>query len=185
MACETACPSGVRYAPLVEHTRAAIEQHHERPWADRLFRMALFQRPALSGAAAAARLLPLAGVHLLRRVPGFMALLPLRLRNLLTLAPEAPVGTRGDRRVHAGTRRRSGRRVGLVTGCVQRVFFGDGQRGDRRVLAAEGCDVFAPAAQGCCGALALHAGRDDDARAFARQLIAAFESCRIRCRRSS
>ena len=27
------------------------------------------------------------------------------------------------------------------------------------VLAAEGCDVVAPSGQGCCGALALHAGR--------------------------
>jgi glycolate oxidase iron-sulfur subunit len=44
-----------------------------------------------------------------------------------------------------------------------------------RVLAAEGCDVVAPREQGCCGALTLHAGRLDDARAFARRTIAAFE----------
>src|SRR5436853_1575906 len=31
MACETACPSGVRYAPLIEQTRAAIESHYARP----------------------------------------------------------------------------------------------------------------------------------------------------------
>ncbi len=43
------------------------------------------------------------------------------------------------------------------------------------VLAAEGCDVVAPPEQGCCGALALHAGRRDEARAFARRTIASFE----------
>jgi glycolate dehydrogenase iron-sulfur subunit len=43
------------------------------------------------------------------------------------------------------------------------------------VLTAEGCAVVAPAVQGCCGALALHAGRIDEARAFARRLIDVFE----------
>jgi glycolate oxidase iron-sulfur subunit len=43
------------------------------------------------------------------------------------------------------------------------------------VLAAEGCEIIAPASQGCCGALALHAGEREQARAFARQLIATFE----------
>jgi glycolate oxidase iron-sulfur subunit len=43
------------------------------------------------------------------------------------------------------------------------------------VLAAEGCEVVAPRDQGCCGALALHAGRLEEARAFARTTIAAFE----------
>jgi len=43
------------------------------------------------------------------------------------------------------------------------------------VLAAEGCDVVAPRDQGCCGALALHAGRLEEARAFARRTIDVFE----------
>src|SRR5207245_10374081 len=66
-------------------------------------------------------------------------------------------------------------KLGLVTGCVQRTFFGHVNEATVRVLAAEGCEVIAPSTQGCCGALALHAGRDDEAREFARRLIAAFE----------
>jgi glycolate oxidase iron-sulfur subunit len=118
--------------------------------------------------------LPLAGAHLIRKFPRVTARLPAHFRNLLTLAPDTPSWhSEVDGLTPAqGTTRRS---VGLVTGCVQQVFFSPVNEATARVLAAEGCDVFAPAAQGCCGALALHAGRDEDARAFARELIAVFE----------
>ena len=42
MACVTACPSGVQYAPLIEATRAQIERRYPRSLADRLFRGAIF-----------------------------------------------------------------------------------------------------------------------------------------------
>jgi glycolate oxidase iron-sulfur subunit len=171
MACETACPSGVRYAPLIEETRAAIEHHHQRSRADRLFRRLLFWTLPYP---ARLRLLsmPLALVRLLRRFPRLLSLLPARIGNLITLAPDPrPGGTIPARTSATGARRA---RVGLVTGCVQRVFFGDVNAATARLLAAEGCEVVAPP-QGCCGALALHAGRDEDARQFARDLIRAFD----------
>jgi glycolate oxidase iron-sulfur subunit len=62
-----------------------------------------------------------------------------------------------------------------MTGCVQRAVFGDVNDATVRVLTSEGCEVHAPRTQGCCGALALHAGEDASARQFARQLIEAFE----------
>src|SRR5256714_3119799 len=65
--------------------------------------------------------------------------------------------------------------AGLLTGCVQRLVFPNVNAATVNVLAAEGCDVVAPADQGCCGALALHAGRLDEARAFARKTIETFE----------
>ncbi len=179
MACETACPSGVRYAPLIEETRAAIEHHHRRPIGDRLFRGLLFWLlPHPNRLRPMAK--PLALVNVLRRFPRLLALMPLRLRNLVALAPDAsragatkdiPEATPAE-----GTERL---RVGFVTGCVQRVFFGHVNEATVRVLSAEGCEVLAPAQQGCCGALALHAGRDDEARAFARELIRVFEQAKV------
>jgi len=179
MACETACPSGVRYAPLIEETRAAIEHHHERPLGERLFRRLLFlllPYPARLRVIA----LPLVFVNLLRGWPGLLKLLPRRLSNLIELAPDATLSglttSVPERTPASGTARM---RVGLMTGCVQRVFFSRVNDATVRVLAAEGCEVVAPAGQGCCGALALHSGRDEDARAFARDLIATFERSNV------
>lgn len=175
MACETACPSGVRYAPLIEETRAAIEHHHTRPFADRAFRRLLFlvlPYPARLRVLS----LPLALVDRLRRWPRLLEKLPPRIQNLIALAPaprsEESRAAIPGRTAAVGEPRA---RVGLVTGCVQRVFFGHVNQATVRVLAAEGCEVIAPRSQGCCGALALHAGRDDEARRFARGLIRAFE----------
>jgi len=69
--------------------------------------------------------------------------------------------------------------VGLLTGCVQRLVFPRVNEATVNVMAAEGCDVVAPADQGCCGALALHAGRLKEARAFARRTISAFERAEV------
>src|SRR6185436_7021027 len=62
-----------------------------------------------------------------------------------------------------------------LTGCVQRIAFPRVNDATVRVLAAEGCDVVAPSEQGCCGALALHAGRLAEAQAFARRTIEVFD----------
>jgi len=57
---------------------------------------------------------------------------------------------------------------------VQRVYFPEVNAATLRVLAAEGCEVVVPPAQGCCGALSLHAGRDGEARELARALVESF-----------
>ena len=77
-----------------------------------------------------------------------------------------------ERTSAAGAKRMT---VGVLTGCVQRLVFPNVNTATINVLSAEGCDVVAPRDQGCCGALALHAGRLDDARSFARSTIAIFE----------
>ena len=75
-----------------------------------------------------------------------------------------------------GTRRAV---VGMLTGCVQSVFFPQVNAATARVLAAEGCDVIIPRGQGCCGALSLHSGREAEASAFARRTIATFEQAGV------
>jgi glycolate oxidase iron-sulfur subunit len=70
-------------------------------------------------------------------------------------------------------------KVAVLTGCVQRLSFSDVNRATVNVLAAEGCSVAVPPAQGCCGALPLHAGHIDQARRFAKHNIAVFEAAGV------
>src|SRR6202012_4933106 len=92
------------------------------------------------------------------------------------LAPPAtrpmPAGRFPERVAARGERRAV---VGMLTGCVQSVFFPQVNAATARVLAAEGCDVIIPRSQGCCGALSLDSGRVAEAAPFARATIAAFE----------
>ncbi len=179
MACETACPSGVKYAPLIEQTRAAVETHHVRTGGERWLRRLLFNTlPYPSRMSLLAWPLVLLGP--LRRSPALLRLVPERFRPLLTLAPDVTVASLSARAPeHTPATGDTRMRVGLVTGCVQRTFFGQVNEATARVLAAEGCDVIAPPAQGCCGALGLHAGEPDQTRAFARNLIDTFERAQV------
>lgn len=49
-------------------------------------------------------------------------------------------------------------RVGLVLGCVQRVFDPGVNAATLAVLAANGVEVLLPEGQGCCGAVSHHQG---------------------------
>jgi glycolate oxidase iron-sulfur subunit len=69
--------------------------------------------------------------------------------------------------------------VGMLTGCVQSVYFPRVNAATARVLAAEGCDVIIPRDQGCCGALSSHSGRTAEAASFARKVIATFEAASV------
>lgn len=85
-----------------------------------------------------------------------------------------PRTERGGGGVAAGSRR-----VGVLTGCVQESLFARVNRATERVLAANGATVVPVPSQRCCGALDVHAGRLDQARALARANIAAFEDANV------
>jgi len=181
MACVTACPSGVQYDLLIQETRAQVERVHERTAADRAFRRLIFETfPHPGRLRALAPLLALQrrlGVDALvrRRRGGLLGRLP-RLRSMAGLAPPVPVRralARLPEVTPAVGERRA--RVGVLQGCVQRVFFGEVNAATVRVLAAEGYEVHAPRAPRCCGSLQLHTGYEDIAQELARENIARFE----------
>lgn len=101
-----------------------------------------------------------------------------RIQALQWLLPAATVRAAAARLPEttpaSGTRRG---RVGMLLGCVQRVFFDNVNQATARVLAAEGFDVFAPRNVRCCGALMLHSGSEAEALDLAKKMIEAFEPC--------
>jgi glycolate oxidase iron-sulfur subunit len=181
MACVTACPSGVEYGKLIEATRAQIERRYTRPAAEKRFRRLLFSifpRPdRLRALLLPLRLYQKAGLQSLVRRVGIPKLLPARFRAMEALLPQVPAHETLPELIPAQGERR--RRVGLLLGCVQRVLFPQVNAATARVLAAEGCEVVAPKAQPCCGALLVHAGEEEHAVQLARQTIDAFEKARV------
>jgi glycolate oxidase iron-sulfur subunit len=191
MACVPACPSGVRYDLLIEAARTWAEDDDEtsprllppRSRRDQGMRAAIFAtfpyprrlRMLLAPLRAAQRTrLDRLALHssLLRRLaPEAVAALAVapapgrRSRAVLPLRLPA----RGPRRAV----------VGMLTGCVQSVFFPQVNAATARVLASEGCDVVIPPGQGCCGALSLHSGRRSEAAAFARRTVEEFEQAGV------
>jgi glycolate dehydrogenase iron-sulfur subunit len=181
MACMTACPSGVEYGKLIEATRAQIERRYTRPAAEKRFRRLLFSifpRPdRLRALLLPLRLYQKAGLQSLVRRAGIPKLFPARFRAMEALLPQVPAQEALPELIPAQGERR--RRVGLLLGCVQRVLFPQVNAATARVLAAEGCEVVAPKAQPCCGALLVHAGEEKQAVQLARQTIDAFEKAQV------
>jgi glycolate oxidase iron-sulfur subunit len=181
MACMTACPSGVEYGKLIEATRMQIERRYQRPAAEKRFRNFLFNvftRPdRLRALLWPLRLYQNTGLQSLVRRVGIPKLLPSRWRAMESLLPGVPAQEKLPELIPARGERRH--RVGLLLGCVQRVFFPQVNGATARLLAAEGCDVVIPAEQSCCGALLVHAGEEEQALQLARQTIGAFEKAQV------
>jgi glycolate oxidase iron-sulfur subunit len=180
MACVTACPSGVQYDKLIESTRQQVERRYERRADDKAFREMIFQffpyPNRLRAVAAPMRLYQRFGIGDKLRRAGIIQRIPARMRAMEALLPDLPKEEKiPDLTVPAGEKRR---RVGVLTGCVQRVFFSPVNAATVRVLAAEGCEVVAPK-QGCCGALSTHAGREEESLDFARKTIDTFEDLNL------
>jgi len=190
MACVPACPSGVQYDRLIGAARGWAEEtpggapaplppRSLRARAARAAIFATFPYPRrLRLMTRPLRAAQRTGViRRLERSPLAARFAP-ELVASLRVAPSPPRGHHAlARRVPAQGPRRAV--VGLLTGCVQQVFFPGVNEATARVLAAEGCDVVIPRHQGCCGALSLHSGRAAEAAGFARQTITEFEDAGV------
>jgi len=177
-ACESVCPSGVSYGPAMEAARARIaaERPLSTPVAAGLWILARPARQRLlwwASRVARASGLPAA----LARGAGASA--P-QLAQLLAMLAATRPGTVAHRRPGARANRPAAtatdRTAALFRGCVMDGLFGHVHDATIRALAVNGVGTVEVPRQVCCGALAAHAGRDDQARALARENVLAFDA---------
>ncbi len=171
LGCMTTCPSGVHYMHLIDHARAHVEKTYRRPLADRLVRDLLLRvmtDPHRFRLVARVAFLakPLALLFDFLRLKPLAAMLRLAPWRLPPRGVEAPG-------VFLAQGQRRGR-VALLTGCVAPVLAPGINAAAVRVLTRHGFDVVQVRDEGCCGALAHHMGRQDEAHAAARRNIDAW-----------
>jgi glycolate oxidase iron-sulfur subunit len=149
-ACETACPSGVRYGRLLEIGRRQLERIVPRGLRERLLRRAILaivpHRRRFAALLALARALrPLAPARLRRSIPA-------------------------RRRARAWPAARHARRMLVLSGCVQPATAPDINAAAARVLDGLGISLI-EVDDGCCGALAHHLSDEGAAREQMRRNI--------------
>jgi glycolate oxidase iron-sulfur subunit len=181
LACQTACPAGVNYAELFEHARAEIEEKRVLANPKRDFirgftvRWLFMDLRRLELFGKGLQLYQQTGAQALVRQTGLLKLFPRRLQELEAMTPKvcdrfsaeliAPVTPAAGQRKH---------RVAMLTGCAQDLTFSDVNRDTVEVLAQNGCEVFTPPEQSCCGSLHAHNGEWTLAQQLARRNIDQF-----------
>jgi glycolate oxidase iron-sulfur subunit len=175
-ACETACPSGVQYGKIIgSYKRDMAQRLPPAPTLNALQRWMLFHLTPYANrtrwALAPIRLLQT--LHLRGATDRLARLLPRSLRGLHEIVPhlEPHYGRLPEVLPAVGKRRA---RVALFTGCAADAFFPQTTVATARVLQHNGCEVWVPRGQSCCGALHYHAGLEEPARTFAAANCDAF-----------
>ncbi len=179
LACETACPSGVKYSNLIETSRSQIERIYSRSGGENFIRSLIFSIFPYS--LRLKLLLPFLlafkylGIKFVLTKTRLINILPQVLRNFINLTPDLSVSDAFSRLPKFVEAQKEVKyKVILLKGCVQSVFFPNVNQSSVNVLSKLGCNIEIPRKQGCCGALSLHSGRMNEARTFAKKLIDEF-----------
>ncbi len=166
-ACEAACPSGVPFGRMIEAARTQAEP--TRPPVARGIR-----RAGLTGLLPRPRLVRAAGWLLgTARALGLDRLAPAAQRA------SAPPVSLGELRRPIPATLGAGPIARVLAGCVMDIAFRPTQRATMRVVADSGYRAMRTRPAGCCGALAMHYGHPEAARAMARARIAEMEDAEV------
>lgn len=184
LACVTTCPSEVQYDKLIEATRMQVERNHARSLPEKLLRQLIFSVfPYPNRLRLLLRPLGLyqkTGLQKLVRSLGVIQQFSPQLAAMeAMLPPISPSAFQDPIPAVIPAQGKQRYRVGMLLGCVQRLFNPDVNTATVRVLTANGCEVVVPQLQGCCGALTHHQGQEEQTKTLARQLIDSFAAANV------
>lgn len=184
-ACETACPSGVKFGRLLEQAREAIYQHKKLSFGERIVRRATFKNlfPYQHRMQRMTSLLSFyqrSGLQKTTRKLGILKMFPETIQTMEKVLPEAPIGkTLKTRKRHYEPTRPKRKKVAFFSGCLMDTMFRKTNEATIKLLQYAGCEIVVPKGQNCCGALHGHSGEREDARKLAKRNIEAFEAAQV------
>ena len=155
--CMTTCPAGVNYMHLIDHGRQYIEKNYQRPFFDRKI------RDFLSIVLPNTKLFKLASL-LVKIGRPFKFLFPSKIKDMMNLMPTFfPKKVLKEKKIYSPRGKKKIARVALLTGCVQKEISPQINESTIRILNRHGVEVVVPKKIRCCGSLAHHLGKNDDA----------------------
>ncbi len=155
--CMTTCPAGVNYMHLIDHGRQYIEKNYQRPFFDRKI------RDFLSIVLPNTKLFKLASL-LVKIGRPFKFLFPSKIKDMMNLMPTFfPKKVLKEKEIYSPRGKKKIARVILLTGCVQKEISPQINEATIRILNRHGVEVVVPKKIRCCGSLAHHLGKNDDA----------------------
>ncbi len=174
-ACETACPAGVKYGVMVESARAEIDNSSFGSFLTKFIKKFILKYIVgiPKNLKTASRLLYFYQQSFLPKL--FKKTLPGKLAELDSLSPriskrfcdsfiEEITEPIGEKKME----------VAFLYGCVMNVMFSDVNKDTVELLSKNGCRVFTPKEQVCCGSLHAHNGDPETAKKLAKKNLKAF-----------
>jgi glycolate oxidase iron-sulfur subunit len=184
-ACETVCPSGVKYGHLLEDARDIINQNKKFSLPVRAIRKTvfdgLFPHPnRMRGLTNLIGFYQRSGLQTIARGIGFMSLLPDTLATMEKVLPKMPtMKEMKNRPEHVAPIGQKTHRVAFFTGCLMDTMFLKTNDATIKLLQLAGCEIVIPKDQTCCGALHGHSGEKAGSKDLARRNIKAFEDLNV------
>jgi glycolate oxidase iron-sulfur subunit len=179
-ACETACPAGVKYGPMVEAARVEVAHAGFGSKLGKLIKN--FALANLLGSKINLKLFARFlyiyqnfGIQKLLHKSGLFKLISPKLSEIDKLAPRVSKkfsDTFIDEVTYPKIETKN--KTALLTGCLMNVMFAETNRDTLDVLIACGSEVYAPKDQVCCGSLQAHNGDFKTAKKLAKKNLDIF-----------